>query len=56
MGARAGILTAGAKAFPIEQSVKPSPPVTGDLIIRNFAANNIVSKGLVERIEIRKAP
>jgi hypothetical protein len=63
-----GILTADAKAFLIERSVKPSPgtvelilplpspPVTGDLIIRNVAVNKVVSKALVERIEVRKAP
>ena len=34
----------------------PSPPVTGDLIIRNWAAGNVRSKAMVERIEIRQAP
>ena len=34
----------------------PSPPVTGDLIIRNWAAGGVRSRAIVERIEIRKTP
>jgi hypothetical protein len=63
-----GILDPAGKSFLVERSVKPSPhsiqlslllpspPVIGDLIIRNSATGNVISKGIVERIEIRKAP
>ncbi|HYL74398.1 MAG TPA: hypothetical protein VEU96_09335 [Bryobacteraceae bacterium] len=34
----------------------PSPPITGDLILRNDAAGNVLSKAVVEKIEIKRAP
>ncbi|HYL74399.1 MAG TPA: hypothetical protein VEU96_09340 [Bryobacteraceae bacterium] len=34
----------------------PAPPVTGDLIVRNDAAGNVLSKAIIEKIEIRRAP
>jgi hypothetical protein len=34
----------------------PSPPVTGDLIISNARPNKLISKVLVEKIEIRQLP
>ena len=32
----------------------PSPPVTGDLIVTNQAINDVVSKAVIERIEVRR--
>ena len=64
----AGVLTPDGKSFLLERPVwpgprpvelilpLPSPPVAGDLIIRNGAQGNIVSKAILERIELRKAP
>jgi lysophospholipase L1-like esterase len=63
-----GILNQDRNAFLMERSVwpgtrptelilpLPSPPVTGDLIVRNAAQGNIISKGILEKIEIRKSP
>ena len=63
-----GILDPSGKTFLLERTAKPSPnsiqlslplpspPVTGDLIIRNVAAGSVISKAIIERIEIRKAP
>ncbi len=64
----AGVLTPDGKSFLLERPVWPGPrpvelilplpsqPVAGDLIIRNGAQGNIVSKAILERIELRKAP
>ena len=61
-----GILTPDSKAFILERSVwptpqmlevalpLPSPPITGDLIIRNLAAGHVASKAIMGRIEIHK--
>jgi hypothetical protein len=61
-----GILTPDSKDFILERSVwplpqmlevalpLPSPPITGDLIIRNLAAGHVASKAIVGRIEIHK--
>jgi hypothetical protein len=63
-----GILDSGNKAFLLERSLRPSPdvtelilplpspPVTGDLIIFNRALGNVISKAIIDRIEVRKAP
>ena len=63
-----GILTPGNQAFMQEHPIRPlsrtlevilalpPPHVTGDLIIRNIAPGNVVSKAVLQRIEIRKAP
>ena len=63
-----GILDPSGKTFLLERTAKssprsmqlslplPSPPVTGDLIVRNVATGNVISKAIIERIEIRKAP
>jgi hypothetical protein len=63
-----GILTPDSNAFILERSVwpspqvlevalpLPSPPVTGDLIIRNLAANHVASKAIVTKIEVRRTP
>lgn len=64
----AGTLTSDGQGFFEEHSIRPlartlevilrlpSPAVTGDLIIRNAAPGNVVSKAILERIEVRKAP
>lgn len=61
-----GILTPDSKEFILERSVwpspqmievalpLPSPPNTGDLIIRNLAAGHVASKTIVGGIEVRK--
>lgn len=63
-----GILTPGSKTFLLERQVwpsahsvevilpLPSPPVTGDLILRNIAAGQVTSKAILERVEVRKLP
>lgn len=63
-----GILDPSGKTFMLERTAMPSPhpiqlslplpspPLIGDLIVRNVAAGNIISKAIIERIEIRKAP
>jgi len=62
-----GVLSADGKTFLVERSVRPSahamevilplpsPPVSGDLVIRNVATGNAISKAIIERIEIRIA-
>jgi hypothetical protein len=61
-----GILTPDGKEFILERSAwptpqmlevalpLPSPPVTGDLMIRNLAAGHVLSKAVIERIEVLK--
>jgi hypothetical protein len=63
-----GVLTPANNAFILERSVwptphmldvvlaLPSPPITGDLIVRNLATGNVASKAMIEKIEIRRAP
>jgi len=63
-----GILNPDGKTFLVERFVHPapktseiilplpSPPLTGDLIFRNVAAGNVVSKAIIEKLEIRQAP
>src|SRR5215472_11860061 len=34
----------------------PSPPIVGDLVIRNLAPRNALSSALIEKIELRTIP
>ncbi len=64
----AGVLDHTGQAFLVTRTTRPSPrtlelvlplpspPITGDLILRNDASGNLVSKAVVERIEIKRAP
>jgi hypothetical protein len=61
-----GILDSASKTFLLQSSLRPStdardvilplpsPPVTGDLVISNTLRNGVISKVMVESIEIRK--
>ena len=63
-----GILDPESRAFLLERPVwptpqpiemvlpLPSPPIIGDLVIRNLTVKKFVSQAVVEKIEVRKTP
>ncbi len=63
-----GVVNPDGKAFLVTRTARPSshdvelvlplpsPPVIGDLIVRNDAAGNVLSRAVVSRIEIRRSP